>query len=151
MDDRKRRIEIRDERARDFRTRRRDPGDLVTWAVVLGAFLGVMLFFSAAYDGSTRLGLAVLILLLAWALVIWGRAGVNIVAILWGRSLTSTYDVSKTPLVLLATAALALVAAAFPLMDILSLFDFGWYGVVTGGVGLVYLVMMLVALSRRPS
>lgn len=151
MDDRKRRMEIRDERARDFRTRRRDPGDLVTWAVVLGAFIGVMLFFSAAYDGSTRLGLAVVILLVVWALVIWGRAGVNIVAILWGRSLTSSFDTSKTLLVLLATALLAIVAASFPLMDLLSLFEFGWYGVVTGCVGLVYLVMMLFTLSRGSS
>jgi len=151
MDDRKRRTEIRDERARDFRTRRRDPGDLVTWAVVLGGFLSVMLFFSAAYDGSTRLGLAVVILLLAWALVIWGMAGVNIVAILWGRSLSDTFDVSKTLLVLLATAVLAIVAASFPLLNLASVFDFGWYGIVTGVVGLVYLVMMLIALSRRPS
>lgn len=151
MDDRERQRELKDDRYRDWQTRRRDPGDLVTWAVVLGGFMGVMLFLSAAYDGSSRLGIAVLTLLIAWAIVIWGLAGVNILGILWGRALTDDFDVSRAPIVLLATTVLAVVAVSFPLLSLTSVFNFAWYGVVTGGVGLIYLVMMLVQMVRRPS
>ena len=81
-----RRAELRDERVREFRTRRRSAGDLVTWAVVLGGVMAVLTFFCAAYDGNTMFGGAVTIAILAWVLVVWVPGGVNVLSVMWGRS-----------------------------------------------------------------
>lgn len=147
MEDQKRRRDLREERAREWRTRRRDPGDLVTWSVVLGGFLIVLLFMSAAYDGRTWLGAAIVLLLVGWLLVVWVIGGVNVVSVLWGRSVSDTFSPEREPLVLAASGIVALVAIAFPLADVASSLEFGWYGRISGAIGVVYLVM--VAIDRR--
>jgi hypothetical protein len=142
MDDRERREQIRDERAREWRTRRRDPGDLVTWAVVLGGFMAVLIFLCAAYDGHTALGTAVLILIIAWLLVVWVIGKVNVLSILWGRSVSADFSPDRAPVVLGASAVLALVSVGFPLLDLATSLDFGWYGIATGAIGVIYLALV---------
>lgn len=150
MDEDRRRT-LQDERYRDWQQRRRGPGDLVTWAVVLGGVMSVFMFFSSAYDGSTLLGGAVTILIIAWILIVWLIGGVNVVSILWGRTISDDFDTGKTPLVLIATAVLAAVAIAIPLLDLTSTLEFGWYGVLSGMVGVIYLIMLGAAGRRQSS
>lgn len=142
MDDQKRRMELRDERAREWRTRRRDPGDLLTWSVVLGGFMAVILFLCSAYDGTTWLGAGVLVLLLAWVLVVWGMGKVNVLSVMWGRTIERDLPPDQARLVLGASGILALVSIAFPLMDLTTSLEFGWYGVIAGLAGVAYLVLM---------
>lgn len=151
MEDNQRRTELRDERAREWRRRQRDPGDFITWSVVLGGLMSVLLLFCTAYAGNARLGMAVAILLVAWVLVVWVIGGVNVVAVLWGRPVGSSFAPEREPLVIGASALLAIVSLAFPLLDLASSFDFGWYGVVSGVIGALYLIMLANSKRSRTS
>lgn len=140
--DRQRRAELRDERMREFQTRKRGPGDLVTWAVVLGGVMCVLAFFSAAYDGNTVVGGAVTIAIIAWTLVVWVLGGVNVLSVLWGRSADPDLPPDRARIVMLATLALALLSIFLPILDVASSLDFGWYGLISGGAGVVILIMV---------
>ena len=137
-----RRSELRDERMREFRTRKRGPGDLVTWAVVLGGVISVLSFFSAAYDGNTLFGGAITIAIIAWTLVVWVPGGVNVLSVLWGRSADPDLPPDRARIVLLATLVLALLSVFLPILDLVSSLDFGWYGVIAGGAGTVFVVLV---------
>lgn len=146
--DQERRRELQDERIREWQTRRRGPGDLVTWAVVLGGVMAVFIFFSAAYDGSTAVGGAVAIAIIAWTLAVWVPGGVNVLAVLWGRAANPVISPEQVRIVLVASAALSALAIFLPILDLASSFDFGWYGIVAGLVGAMSLI--LIARSGRP-
>jgi hypothetical protein len=149
MEDRKRREELKDERYREWQERRREPGDALTWVVVLGGLMAVLLFLSAAYDGSTGLGAAIAILILAWVMVVWVIGGVNVVSVLWGRTVGSRVIQGREPVVLGASGLLALVSISLPLADVVSSFAFGIYGLVCGLVGLITLVFIVRAFRYR--
>lgn len=137
-----RRRELQDERVREWQTRRRGPGDLVTWAVVLGGVMAVFIFFSAAYDGSTAVGGGVAIAIIAWTLAVWIPGGVNVLSVFWGRASNPVISPEQTRIVLLASVALSALAIFMPILDIASSFDFGWYGLVAGAVGVISLVLI---------
>lgn len=151
MEDRERQRELRDERYHDWQTRKRDPGDLVTWAVVLGGLLAVLLLFCAAYDGNTLLGLATAILFLAWVLVTWILGGVNVLSVMWGRTVAEKVRPEQARIVFAASAVLAVVAIALPLIDSLSSLEFGIYGLVAGVAGIVYFLMLWRGMRRTIS
>jgi hypothetical protein len=140
--DRQRRVELRDERVREWQTRRRGPGDLVTWAVVLGGVMAVFVLFSAAYDGNTGFGGIMLAAIVAWMIVVSGPGGVNVPSILWGRSVDENLPYERLRIVLLASAALALVAVFLPVLDVASTLDFGWYGLIAGAIGVIYFILL---------
>lgn len=137
-----RRAELRDERVREFQTRKRSPGDLVTWAVVLGGVMAVLAFFSAAYDGNTLFGGAITIAVIAWTLVVWVPGGVNVLSVLWGRSADPDLPPDRARIVMLATLVLALLSVAIPILDVASSLDFGWYGLITAAIGVIFLIMV---------
>ena len=149
--DRQRRVELRDERVREWQTRKRGPGDLVTWAVVLGGAMAVLAFFSAAYDGNTVFGGAVAIAVIAWTLVVWVPGGVNVLSVLWGRSADPDLPPDRARIVLLASLVLALVSLFLPILDLVSSLDFGWYGLIAAAVGVVFVVMVARAGRRLRS
>lgn len=149
--DNQRRSELRDERVRDWQTRRRGPGDLVTWAVVLGGVMAVLVFFSAAYDGNTLFGGAVAIAIIGWVLVVWIPGGVNVAAVLWGRAAKPDLPPDRARIVLLASLAIALLSIFLPILDVASSLDFGWYGLISAGVGVIFLVMVARAGQRLRS
>jgi hypothetical protein len=140
--DEQRRVELRDERVREWQTRRRGPGDLITWAVVLGGVMAVFAFFSAAYDGNTVFGGAVAIAIIAWTLVVWVPGGVNVLSVLWGRSADPNLPPERTRIVLTASLVLAALSLLLPILDVASSLDFGWYGLIAAAVGVVFLVML---------
>jgi hypothetical protein len=151
MDDRQRQRELKDERYQDWQTRRRSPGDIVTWAVVLGGVLAVLLLFCAAYDENSLLGVGVGVLILAWVLIVWVLGGVNVLAVMWGRSVNPEHLPEQERVVFAASAALALIAIALPVIDTLSSVDFGLYGLVAGVVGVVFfIVLWRGSILRRP-
>lgn len=149
MEDRQRQRELKDERYREWQTRRRDPGDLVTWAVVLGGVLAVLLLFCAAYDGNSLLGIFIAIILLAWVIVTWVLGGVNVLSVMWGRTVAEKVSPEQERIVFAASAVLALIAIALPLIDLVSTLDFGVYGLVAAAVGLVTLVMLWRGVRHR--
>jgi hypothetical protein len=140
--DEQRRVELRDERVREWQTRRRGPGDLITWAVVLGGVMAVFAFFSAAYDGNTVFGGAVAIAIIAWTLVVWVPGGVNVLSVLWGRSADPNLPPERTRIVLTASLVLAALSLLLPILDVASSLDFGWYGLIAAAVGVVFLIML---------
>lgn len=149
--DRQRRTELRDDRYRDWQTRKRSPGDLVTWAVVLGGVMAVLVFFSAAYDGDTMFGTAVTIAIVAWMLVVWVPGGVNVAAVLWGRAANPDLPPDRVRIVLTACLVLALVSVFLPVLDVASPLDFGWYGVLSAGVGIIFIILLARAGRRLRS
>lgn len=149
--DQVRRTELRDERVREFQTRMRGPGDLVTWAVVLGGLMSVFAFFSAAYDGNTLVGGAIALVILAWVLVVWVPGGVNVLSVLWGRSADPDLPDDRARIVLLSCLALALVSIFLPILDTASSLDFGWYGLIAAAVGIIFLIMLARAGRRLRS
>lgn len=149
--DEQRRVELRDERVREWQTRRRGPGDLVTWAVVLGGVMAVLVFFSAAYDGNTVFGGAVAIAIIAWTLVVWIPGGVNVLSVLWGRSADQDLPPERARIVLLASLAMALLSIFLPILDVASSLDFGWYGLIAAAVGGIFLVVVARAGRRLRS
>ena len=140
--DQQRRVELREERVREWQTRRRSAGDLVTWAVVLGGVMAVLAFFCAAYDGNTLFGGAVTIAILAWVLVVWVPGGVNVPSVLWGRSADPDLPPDRARIVMLASLALALISLSLPILDVVTSLDFGWYGVIAAAVGIIYLIVL---------
>lgn len=140
--DQQRRGELREERVREWQTRQRGPGDLVTWAVVLGGVMSVLAFFSAAYDGNTLFGGAVAIVIFAWMLVVWVPGGVNVLSVLWGRSADPDLPPDRARIVLLSTLVLALVSIFLPILDVSSSLDFGWYGLISAAAGVITLLML---------
>lgn len=134
--------ELQDERVREWQTRRRGPGDLVTWAVVLGGVMAVFIFFSAAYDGSTVIGGAIAIAIIAWTLVVWVPGGVNVLSVFWGRASNPVISPEQTRIVLLASAVLSALAIFMPVLDLASSFDFGWYGIIAAAVGIMTLILI---------
>lgn len=149
MDDRKRQREIKDERYQDWQTRKRSPGDLATWAVVLGGVLAVLLLFCAAYDENSLLGAGVAILIAAWMLVTWVVGRVNVLAVMWGRSANPELLPEQERVIFAASGVMALVAITLPVLDFLSTLDFGIYGLIAGAVGLVYLLLLWRGSLRR--
>ncbi len=141
--EKQRRNELRDERMREWQTRRRGPGDLVTWAVVLGGLMAVFIFFSAAYDGSVATGAAVTIVIVAWTLVVWIPGGVNVLVVLWGRASDPDITPEQARVVLLASAALAALAIFLLIVDLVSSLDFGWYGRIDAAVGIITLILIV--------
>lgn len=142
MEDRERQRQLKDDRYRDWQTRKRGPGDLVTWAVVLGGVMSVLAFFSAAYDGNTIIGTAITISILAWLLTVWIPGGVNVASVLWGRDASPELSPDRVRIVLIATLALALLSIFIPILDVASSLDFGWYGLLTAVIGAIYLAMV---------
>lgn len=140
--DGQRRTELRDERVREWQTRRRGPGDLVTWSVVLGGVMAVFGFFSAAYDGNVGFGGIMLVAIVAWMIVVSGPGGVNVPSILWGRSVNPDLPYERLRIVLIASAVLALLSIFLPILDIASSLDFGWYGLIAAGIGAIFLIML---------
>lgn len=145
--DKERRRQLTDERVQDWQTRRRGPGDLVTWSVVLGGVMAVFLFFSAAYDGTTLFGGVMALAILGWTIAVWGFGGVNVLSVLWGRAADPDITPDQARIVFLASAALAGLSMFLPILDVASSLDFGWYGLIAAGIGIIYIV--LVARSGR--
>lgn len=143
MEDRQRREELKDERYREWQERRRDPGDALTWVVVLGGLMAVLLFLSAAYDGRTWLGSAIGILIVAWLLVVWVLGGVNVPSVLWGRTVGDRVIEGRAPVVLAASGVLSAISISLPLVDSVSSLSFGVYGIACGLVGLISLFFVI--------
>jgi hypothetical protein len=102
----------------------------------------VFLLFSAAYDGNVGFGGIMFVAIVAWMIGVSGPGGVNVPSILWGRSVDPNLPYERLRIVLLASAALALVAVFLPVLDIASTLDFGWYGLIAGAIGLIYFILL---------
>ncbi|MCA9833974.1 MAG: hypothetical protein KC435_08520 [Thermomicrobiales bacterium] len=134
-----------------FADRSRDPGDALTWAIVLGAFIGTLLLVCFAVAGQARYALVSSGVFLLWVVVVsyWGR--VNVASILWG---SSTADSNRPPnpvYVYHPTFALVLFALICAALDVANGRGFGWYGVVLIFAAIAYLALYLRSFSSSTS
>lgn len=115
-------------RVQAFENRSRKGGDGPTWAVVLGAFIGVMLLASFSIGGETRYILYPLAALFAWWFVVSWKGGVNITSILWG---SDTSDQTLPPnefWIYQPTALLALFAIVCLVRNVIGDYTYSWAG-----------------------
>lgn len=126
-----------------FADRSRDPGDALTWAIVLGAFVGTLLIVCFAIADQARLALLAFVIVLLWAVGVsyWGR--VNVASILWGSSATEHNHTPRPVFIFLPTLVLVLVALIAVFVDAATGRDFSWYGLVLGAAAIGYLVLYL--------
>ena len=111
-----------------FADRTRDPGDALTWSVVLGSLVGTLLVICFAVAGRTTLVLLPLAIFIVWIIVVsvWGR--VNVAAILWGAAAQESRRGPNTAFILWPTVALAAFALVCVAIDAVTGWGFRWYG-----------------------
>lgn len=130
-------------RMRAFGERSREPGDAATWAVVLGAFMWTLLIVCLSVAEHLLLASISFAFTLVWV-VLMGRFGkVNVASILWGSATTDTDKPPVEGVVFQLTLAVALISLIAVVVDALSGWDFGWYGVALIITVAVYLVIYL--------
>lgn len=134
-----------------FGDRSRDPGDAVTWAVVLGAFICALLIVCVSVADMLDLVLLPLVVTAIWIFVVSYLGRVNIAAILWGASASDSPRVPNALFVMLPTLVVALIGLVAVIIDALTGWDFRWYGVVLAGVCLVYLGVYTRSIGIIPS
>ena len=123
-----------------FADRSREPGDAVTWAVVLGALICTLLMICYAVADQPRIALVAGLVTIIWIIVVSRYGRVNVAAILWGGSTSDASTPPHAPIIFLATNILAIAAAVSVIVDAATGLHFGWYGaalavaVVTHGI-----------------
>lgn len=128
--------------------RRRQAGGWATWLVTVAALIGVWLLLSTSFAEIYTVTLIVLVLYVGWAMIVSAVCRINVLAILWGRSVEETDEPTRPAVLRWSTLALALLPIGLLIADLLNDgFSTGWYGVLGAINGLV--VLYLLARSRQ--
>lgn len=131
-----------------FADRSRDPGDVITWAVVLGALICALLIVCISVADMRDLVLLPLLVTAIWIFVVSYLGRVNIAAILWGASTSDSQRVPNAVFVLLPTLVVAVIALIAVVIDAGTGWDFRWFGLVLGIASLCYCVLFARSWSR---
>lgn len=124
-----------------FADRSRDPGDAVTWAVVLGALICSLLIVCVAVADLRNLVLLTLFTTVLWVTVVSYFGRVNVAAILWGDSTSDSQRAPNPAFVHFPTLALAIVCLVAVVIDAITGWDFGWFGLALGIASFCYCVV----------
>lgn len=130
-------------RMRAFGERSRDPGDAATWAVVLGSFMWTLLIVCLSVAEHLLLAFIAFVLTFVWV-IIMGRFGkVNVASILWGSATTDADNPPVEVVVFQSTLVVALISLIAVIVDALTGWDFGWYGLALVVTIAVYIVIYI--------
>ncbi|MCO5224718.1 MAG: hypothetical protein M9953_05225 [Thermomicrobiales bacterium] len=132
-----------------FADRSRDPGDVLTWAVVLGALICSLLIVCVAVADLRNLVLPTLFAIVLWVIVVSRFGRVNVAAILWGASTADSERVPNPAFVYFPTLALAIVCLVAVVIDAGTGWGFGWFGLALGIASFCYCVMFARSWSHR--
>lgn len=136
-------------RYRAFADRSREPGDTITWAVVLGALICSLLIVCVAVADLRNLVLLALLSTALWVTVVSYFGRVNVTAILWGASASDSERAPNPVFVYFPTLALAIIGLISTVIDAGTGWDFGWFGLALGIASLCYCVMFARSWSHR--
>lgn len=130
-------------RVKAFEDRSRKAGDGTTWAVVLGAFIGVALLMSYSIGRETSWILLPLGVFIAWFIVVSSMGKVNITSILWGSATSDQRTPPNGFWIFQPTALLAGFAMASILRNAITGYTYGWAGLILLAACLAYFVIYL--------
>lgn len=131
-----------------FADRSREPGDVITWAVVLGALICSLLIVCVSVASMRDLLLVPVLITAVWVFVVSYFGRVNITAILWGASTSDSQRVPNAMFVMLPTLALAMIGLVSVVIDAGTGWDFRWFGLALGIASLCYCVLFARSWSR---
>lgn len=137
-------------RVRAFADRSRQPGDAVTWAVVLGSMVGVLMLICFSVAGDTRYILYPLALFIAWYAVVSIKGRVNITSILWGSAATDSKIPADPFWVHQPTIILTIAGAIACIADAVTGWDYRWFGLALA-IACVSYVMLYVRSVLQPT
>lgn len=118
----------------------RVPG--INGTVVFSVVIGIVLFAASAWAGNTGLGIALLVLMLAYAAILNLRKQIDVVQILRGEPADERYAQMTQRSIVFAANVLAVVAVAMFVYEIAVDGDPGPYSL----MGFVFAVSMIVSL-----
>lgn len=130
-------------RLQAFAERSREPGNAVTWAIVLGALICTLLVISYSVAGQPVAALGSAAVSMIWMAVVTKYGQVNIASILWGSDVS---DFSSPPVesaIFQTTTVLTLIALGGIIVSAFTGFGFGWYGVAMLVAVVTYLVIYI--------
>lgn len=135
-------------RARAFADRSREPGDATTWAVVLGALICTLLMVCLSVGDRPGLAIVAFFVTVAWIVYVSHFGHVNVFSVLWGAATTDHGRQPDHLAVFRATTILAIGAAIAVVLDAVTGWSFGWYGLVLAATILAYIIMLIRFPSR---
>lgn len=135
-------------RMRRLGERHRDPGDLVTWASVLGASSGLLLLIAAAYASHGRLGAIAAIAFVVWFAVVTALGNENIISTLMGGSPGERKHRVNVPAVIVPTLALTLLTVGSYIWAWFADVSLGWPGILAAIAASAFLFIYIASLTR---
>lgn len=127
-----------------FASRTRDPGDATTWEIVLAALMNTLLVICFSVAERPLFALGSLVVLLGWIGYSFVVGRVNVFSVLWG---SSTTDANVNPdhlAIFRSTAIIAILTLVALVIDALTGWGFGYYG-----LALVIVVILYIAVVYR--